>query len=308
MNTLFTIESSDNESHHKGLFNWNKLTNETIASEDTHVEVEEDKPKRKRATPKKEPLYKYDDGPKKLEAYQSNESYNKKYEETQSILKGTIADIDDICRTVAMHLSKLNSSASSRNYRYITDLTNTQAALINSKISAIREMNSSITNANRLDLNRAKDLRMSEDKQDNDKYIMDLYNALINTPINNGARLGPTMVESTTKTDSRQYMPYGNDDYGYEEYMRNMSPEQNRMFMEGNPNIQTVVVYNQTTGERKFDVVDTRTNESIPNMPIPDRSFLEDMTISFKSMTAKNTNTNTTYPLVVVGEDPLSKY
>ena len=87
-----------------------------------------------------------------------------------------------------------------------------------------------------------------------------------------------------------------------------MSPEQNRMFMEGNPNIQTVVVYNQTTGERKFDVVDTRTNESVPNMPIPDRSFLEDMTISFKSMTAENTNTNTTYPLVVVGEDPLSKY
>lgn len=306
MSTLFTIEKSKDDDKPRKLFNWDKIANENIANK-----VEEIAPVAKKKRTKKEPLYKYesDEEPKSSSQIQTNEPYSKTYKETQDLLKDTIAEINDISRTVAAHLNKLNNSASARNYRYITDLTNTQAALLNSKISAIREMNSSITNSNRLDLNRAKDLKLDE-KQDNDKYIMDLYNALINTPINNGGinRLGPSMIESTTRVDDRQYMPFGEDDYGYNQYMQNMSPEQNRMFMEANPNIQTVVIYDQSTGEKKFDVVDIRTNDHVPNMPIPDKSFLEDMTISFKSMTAKNTNTSITYPLIVVGEDPLSNY
>lgn len=309
MNSLFTIEENS-DGKVKSIFNCDKLVEGRLANVSLYENTTEEAPKRKK--PKKEEVYKYDcdnDEKRSSSKLKANEPYSKTYKETQSLLKDTIAEIDGISRTVSAHLSKLNNSASVRNYKYITDLTNTQAALLNSKIAAIREMNSAITNSNRLDLNRAKDLKL-EDKQDNDKYIMDLYNALINTPINNGgvSRLGPSMIESTTRVDDRQYMPFGEDDYGYNSYMKNMSPEQNRMFMESNPNIQTVVVYDQSTGDKKFDVVDVRTNEHIPNMPTPDKSFLEDMTISFKTMTAKNTNTSITYPLVVIGEDPISNF
>lgn len=310
MKSLFSVED---DSQMNDIFGFDKVINKPMVYEDRidrpiEQPVEEAPKKRRR---KKESVYKYevDEDPKELQQYQSNEPYSKTYKETQDLLKDTIAQINDLSRTVDAHLNKLNSSPSVRNYKYITDLTNTQAALINSKISAIREMNTSITSSNRLDITRAKDLNMA-DKKDDDKYIMDLYNALINTPINNGnglARLGPGMIDSTIRSDTRDYIPYG-DDSGYNDYMSNMSPEQNRMFMEGDPNIKTVVIYNQATGEKKFDVVDTRTNKSVPNMPIPDRSFLDDMTISFKSMTAKNTNTNISYPLIVVGDDPMTQY
>ena len=91
-------------------------------------------------------------------------------------------------------------------------------------------------------------------------------------------------------------------DPGFEVWKQNMSPEQNRMIMEQkNPNIQTVVVYDQTTNNKYFDVIDRTTGQSIPNMPKPDPYLLADTYPNINNMTARNSNIDTVYPLVLTG-------
>ena len=82
-----------------------------------------------------------------------------------------------------------------------------------------------------------------------------------------------------------------------------LTPEQNRMRMESNPNIQTVVRYDQSTGQRSFDVIDTSTGMSVPNYPRPDNFLLEDTTIDIHSGIARNRNVNNVWPLILVGSN-----
>ena len=78
--------------------------------------------------------------------------------------------------------------------------------------------------------------------------------------------------------------------------------------MEQNPNIRTVVKYNQSTGSRYFDVVDSSTGESIPNYPRPDEFLLEDTTIDVASGIARNRNVNEVWPLVLEGSSSIEEY
>ena len=69
-----------------------------------------------------------------------------------------------------MEISKIKDSrVLKRKYEYITDLTNTSSNLINAKISAIRELNKTITDCNNLE-KRIKDLKLNTEVDD-DKHI-----------------------------------------------------------------------------------------------------------------------------------------
>lgn len=247
-----------------------------------------------------------------LPMWQSNESYNQTYQPTTFLLYGVIQDIDGFSKDVREQIDIVKDSKTIRNkIGFVADLTQSASKLIDSKIRAIQEINSTITQAHNLDLKRTKELKMAEvaNQQNDDKYIMDLYNAYINTPIGtyNPGSITPSMQDITLNSGNvvgidamSSPMPV---DVGYAQYQAAKTPEQNRMTaMATNPNIKTVVVYDQTTQSKKFDVVDTTTGMSIPNMPLPNPAFLDDTTVNIANGVARNSNLDTVYPLVVIGE------
>lgn len=248
-----------------------------------------------------------------LKSTESNEPYLHQYKETNNMLKNSIGEIDVLNRDISMEISKIKDSrVLKRKYEYITDLTNTSSNLINAKISAIRELNKTITDCNNLEIKRIKDLKLNTEVDD-DKHIMDMYNAFINTPVTTGSNglaiLGPTGIDTTVGTGLLRANDTEVSDAGYSNYLNSLTPEENRMRLEGNPNIKTVVVYNKDTGERYFDVVDSTTGNSIPNYARPDSFLLEDTYINLNAGMAVNNNIGKKWELVVVGGNtPLSKF
>ena len=81
-----------------------------------------------------------------------------------------------------------------------------------------------------------------------------------------------------------------------------MTPEQNRMLIGDNPNIETVVVYDPNTGDKSFDVIDTSTGIPVPNYPRPDPILLDDTIIDFQSGIASNSNLGQNWKVVVLGD------
>lgn len=93
-------------------------------------------------------------------------------------------------------------------------------------------------------------------------------------------------------------------DAGYLNYLSNLSPEQNLMRYENDPNVKQVVVYDAKTGNKFFQVMNTATGEVIPNVPVYDTAvFMPDTTIDIKNRIAKNLNLRETFPLVIINED-----
>ena len=135
-----------------------------------------------------------------------------------------------------------------------------------------------------------------------------MYNAFISTPVGFNGATGfnvPSGVDMTMPAGVQSMVraDLSDGDVGYNNYMSSMSPEQNRMRLEDNPNIQTVVVYNQETGARWFDVIDSQTGASVPNITKPSDFLLEDTTIDVRNGIARNTNLDTTYPLMTIGNN-----
>ena len=190
-------------------------------------------------------------------------------------------------------------------YTYITNLTASAGSLLSTKIAAIKELNSTITQGHNLELNRLKTIKANEKEDNDDMRMMDIYSAFVNTPIGTYNPIGsPNIQELTLGVNN----PSGNVS-GVEMVNPNyaagqpLTPEQNRMRMESNHNIQTVVKYDQSTGQRMFDVIDKNTGMSIPNYPRPDNFLLDDTTIDVHTGIARNRNINTVWPLVVVGSN-----
>jgi hypothetical protein len=275
--------------------------------------------KRKPGRPAKKTTKTMPDGSEMVPAYdtelsqtQTNEPYLNTYEETNNLLKGAIIEIDMLNSDIKQELNTIKQSKTLKGkYTYMSELTSTSGTLIGQKITAIREINNSITKSHDFDLKRTKELKLSTEDVSDDMRIMDMYNAFINTPVSANmtptAILGPSIVDTTMPTPMNGLMmreivdTQNGADYGYNQYLNNMTPEQNRMRMERNPNIKTVVCYNQETGQKWFDVVDVTTGASIPNMPRPDALLLEDTNVNLNSGVARNSNIDQTWTLLVMG-------
>lgn len=282
-------------------------------------------PKAKRGRPRKDatPTKRLSDGTEiilaneKLETYQSNTPYGESYSETNNMLKSAIIQADMMTGDIARDLTDIRLSKTLRKkYDYISLLSGTSSTLLSTKVSAIRELNKTITDCHNLELKRYKDLRLAENEQDDDKRMMDMYNAFISTPVGGGMGMSPVAGNFIPQSSDLTLggMPniiranIDNSDAGYLNYVNNMSPEQNLMRYENNPNVKTVVVYDQSSGRRWFDVINIMTGESIPNVSRPDQMFLEDTTIDLRNKIARNTNLDTTYPLVVQGNPVAFEY
>lgn len=245
---------------------------------------------------------------------QTSDPYIDTFNETNDMLKYSIMQLDVLTSDVKNELDTIRSSKSIKGkYKYISDLCATASSLVSSKISAIKEINSVTHNCHKLELQRVKDIKNSAaNQQDDDKYITDLYNAYINTPI--GAGPNPALQYTSANVAGNMSALMGgvntvqvNEEQNFQEYMNNLSPEQNRMILGDKSNIETVVVYDPTTGEKAFEVIDTNTGLSVPNYPRPNTSLLDDTSIDISTGIASNTNIGQSWKVVVLG-DMINKF
>lgn len=229
--------------------------------------------------------------------------YASTYNETTNLLRGAIVQADQLASEIQEDLDSVRSSKTLKGrYTYITNLTSAKASILSTKIAAIREMNSSITQSHNLELNRMKALKLDQKAENDDMRIMDIYSAFVNQPI--GVYTPPTAnIQDITLGVNNPNGSVSGVEMIAPSQGGNLTPEQNRMRLESNPNIQTVVLYDQSTGQRSFDVIDKTTGISVPNYPRPDNFLLEDTTIDVHSGIARNRNVNAVWPLVIVGSN-----
>jgi len=235
--------------------------------------------------------------------------YAGSYMETSSMLRGAIAQADELNAGIMQDIQVVRDSKTLKSrYTYLTNLTSAAASTITAKISAIREINSSITQAHNLELNRLKALKVDKTEANDDMKMMDIYSAFVNTPIGVYTPNTPSFQDITTKPlpggtvnpiEMIPQSPIG---------QQQLTAEQARMRMENNPNIQVVVRFNQATGQRCFDVIDKTTGMSIPNYPRPDAFLLEDTTIDVHTGVARNRNINAVYPLIMDNGGAINEY
>lgn len=240
---------------------------------------------------------------------QTNDPYEDTYEETNDMLRVSIAQLDILAGDVKGEIDHIRGSKTLKGkYKYISDLCATASSLVSSKISAIKEINSVKTKCHELEIRRIKDIKSAAaNQQDDDKYIADLYNAYINTPI--GAAQHPALQYTSANVagnmgalmSGMNAVP-ANEEQNFNNFMNNLTPEQNRMILGDNPNIETVIVYDPNTGDKMFDVIDTSTGMPVPNYPRPDRGLLDDTSIDFGTGIASNTNIGQSWKVVVIGD------
>lgn len=248
-------------------------------------------------------------------------SYSDTYDDTTRMLKGAIAQADELASDIKVELNKIRAINNMKGkYTYIANLSAALSGLIGTKVGAIREINSSIRSANDAEYRRYKDIASAAAKetkeQDLNKFISETYNAYIHAPVgslpNAQQYYQPTAYEITAngynginKVDSA---PMEIRDAGFGNYMANLTPEQNLMIHEGNPNIEEVIIYDQATGKKYFQWINLITQEPIYNMPSTPMTLMEDYTIDPRTRIAKNINLNSSMKVIYKNEGILNEY
>lgn len=245
-----------------------------------------------------------------------DKQYEKGYIDNVKLLYTAIAQTDTIYSDINEELNKYRSNRSygGRNRMMsMSNFMNTQTELINTKISAVKELNSIRSKIN--DLVMKKEQLLKDTGDDNsDKAVMDAYYALVNAPryglptvhqalapasINTGINLQGNVIPSTGIVTST--LDDQSDEQSFAAYQSNLDPVKQKMIADKDPNIKTVVVYDQHTGNKYFDVVNVQTGLSIPGIQRPADFLLNDMKIDTRNGVATNSNTNMVFPLVIVG-------
>lgn len=242
--------------------------------------------------------------------------YKECYRETDNMLRQSLGQIDMASGMLEKDLGEIRNSRTLKNkYGYIKDLLPSQAQLINTKVSVIKEMNNIIGKINDMEYKRTKDFK-SVDETSTDKMIMDLYSGIISNPQSFQGATVPTMSTNILVDNNVGFIGVddtvqgqqpiggsGNNEAAFNNYMQNLSPEQNMMLMETNKNVKPVVCYDPVTGSMYFDVYDMSSMQPVPNVPRKSPVFLEGIKIDQQQGVARNPNLRETYPLIIVSEN-----
>ena len=238
------------------------------------------------------------------------------YMETTGMLRETLGQIDTLNSELMQEFQMVRNNRTMKNkYNVLVGLSENVGSLIGNKISAIREINSSISKSNELDYKKLKDIKSAQAALDDDKYIADLYKSAMAQP--NMAPVSPVfpqvdasifgsgIVRAQTPFEMNNGMAV---DTSYLNYQSRLTPEQNSWRFEDNPAVQQVLVMDDSTGNKFFQYMNTQTGEVIPNMPTYDENIVADCTVDRDRMVAKNTNLNQIFPLVIINQGVQSAY
>ena len=256
--------------------------------------------------------------------------YSDTYMDTNALLHQTIGQLDVVAAEMKDELDKIVKSRTIKGrYMAMGNVSKSLSDMLSTKVQAIKELNNSIKAVNDMEYRRAKDNRSFESEQGDDKAIMDLYNAFVQAPVSaNIPSTGPYSLIGPNMNDvmfGANQLPAGSNEViasdgsiitydtnqsqqnsMFNNYMSNLTPEQNAMINEGKT--ETVVVYDKATGAKSFEVVDSKTMQPVPNMPVPDPMFLADVTVDVRRKVARNTNLNQVYKVITVNDDTVSEY
>lgn len=242
----------------------------------------------------------------------SDMAYIETYAQPIGMLNDSMNQISFMEQQVLGDINSIRSSKTLKNkYTYLANLTAAYTGLVSTKISAARELKSIYSDANNFELKKQQQLKIDERDSD-DKIISDMYAKMLNTPVGtvgNGTinmSIPSSYINSNIGTPiitaaSGQNFIDNSEDTGYNNYMNNLTPEQNSMMQESNPYIETVLVYNQSDQNKWFEVIDTRTGQPVPNMPIPNDFVKDGCNIDIRHGIARNASLNQTYKLKLVG-------
>lgn len=242
---------------------------------------------------------------------QENIPYASAYAETNKQLDDSIAQLNMLGMETLAELNLVRASKIRNRHNIIRDMTENATSIINAKLSAIKEKNNTINQINKLELDRLKQLKITASEEDDNTKIANLYNAFVNTPIGAGPGvLGPSMQEIIMNQPSGNAIPVtqiGDDQQMWE---AGLSPAQNRMLLDAKGVIETIVMYDEATGNRWFEVVDKNTRQPVPNVEKPDNTNIYDLDINIRGNFAKDSNRGVVYPLVVIngGDQSIMQY
>lgn len=243
---------------------------------------------------------------------QENIPYANAYADTNKQLDDTINALNVLGAEIITDLNMVRGNKTLRNkYSIVNEMTQTATSILNTKLAAIKEKNSTIDSINKLELDRLKQIKVSASEEDDNTRIANLYDAFINTPIGAGPGvLGPSMqdiIAGGQAGPSVPMMSIGNDQQMWE---AGLNPAENRMLLEAKGIIETVVMYDSTTGNRWFEVVDRMTRQPVPNVEKPDSSYIYDLDINIRGGFAKDGNRGVSYPLICIngGDTSITEY
>lgn len=222
-----------------------------------------------------------------------------RYSETNNILKHSILQMDQLAGEIKQELDtvrhmKSASLTAKTKYDAITGMASTIGQLLKGKVEAVRELNKSITEANNAEIKRFKEIGDRNAAKSSEEQIMEMYNAYINMPVGTYTNQFPTTIDVTTG----QVITVPMVQNGMVPALPQVTPEMNRMMLDGDPNITTVLVNDPTTGDSYFDVIDRRTGQSIPNYPRPSQMILEGTQINAAGTIAVNRDLNLEYDVI----------
>lgn len=240
------------------------------------------------------------------------------YQETNNLLHDTLGQIDAINAELVQEFNVVRHSRTMKNkYSTLNALSENIGAMISNRLTTIKEINNCISKANEMDYKKYKDIKAAQASITDDKYITDVYKALMQNQaaqptqlqmpqMTDPSILGSGIVRANiTSADATGMNPI---DAQYLGYIANLTPEQNLMRYESDPNVKQVVVYDASTGAKFFQYMNMATGEAIPNLPVYDDNIMQDTTLDIKQGIAKNINLNQTFPIVTINDNITSQY
>ena len=240
---------------------------------------------------------------------QENIPYQMAYAETNQQLDNAIQELNVLGAEMMGDLQMVRSSKTMKNkFNIINDMTENTVSIINAKIAAIREKNKSINDINNLEIRRIKELKLQASEEDDNTRIANMYHAFINYPQSIGpAALGPNVQDVMMNSAPVQSMPrisVGADDTAAWE--ASLDPSGRRMLLEAQNSIETVVVYDESSGNRYYSVIDKQTGQPVPNVETPDDSTIYELDINVRGGYAKDIHRGVTYNLIVINGENAS--
>lgn len=243
------------------------------------------------------------------------------YSETNNLLHETLGQIDAINSELVQEFNSVRHNRTMKNkYMVLTNLSENIGSLISNRINTIKEINNCISKSNDMDYKKYKDIQAAQANMNDDKYVADVYQAFMANPNNlapayqmppvDPSVYGSGIIRATVTDDQLRNGANSSTpmDVGYLNYLANMTPEERLMRYENDPDVQQVVVYDASSGNRFFQVMNIRTGEVIPNVPVYDNIILEDTTLDLNTGIAKNININQTFPIIQINNEVTSKY
>ena len=234
----------------------------------------------------------------------NNSPVIERYTETTKALHDTVLQLDQLATELKGELDTVRTMKSTgltmkTKYEAITGLGGTVGQLLRGKIDAIKEINKSITDSNNIEIKRHKQILESEVEKNSDARMTELYKAYINMPVGSYQSPFPNIMDATIAGEVRGVPMLSQNAQGqYYLPEAEVTPEMNRILLEGNHNIETVVVADPTTNDRRFEVIDNRTGERINNYPVPSNLILNGLDIDYERGLAINKDINQQYNVI----------